>query len=330
VKRCSFSLLIFVVILFNISTVCAGEKTPTTSSLIQHKTVQIDGIERTYDLYIPTGLGTGTHPLIFLLHGHSGSASQLTGQNGKAAPHKVWLEIADREKLILVIPNGTVSPDGERGWHDCRADAETNPKTDDVKFIKELIQTVARSYAVDRSRVFVSGFSNGGNMALRLAIELSDQIAAVAAVGAAMPKTNVCGIPAHPVSVLFMHGTTDPILPYEGGKVTIGWAKRGGVISTDASVQYWVKYDQTKTEAEVKKFPRSNPGDRSSVTRYLYCCGREGTSVVLYKIEKGGHTEPSIKERYSGLFKEIVGSQNGDIEMAAEVWQFFKDKQKSH
>ena len=165
-------------------------------------------------------------------------------------------------------------------------------------------------------------------MALRLAIELSEQITAVAAVGAAMAKTSACGTPAHPVSVLFMHGTADPILPYKGGEVTIGLAKRGSVISTDASVQYWVKYDQTKTEAEVKKFPPRSPGEHESVTRYIYCCGSEGTAVALYKIENGGHTEPSIKERYSGLFKGIVGSQNGDIEMAEEVWQFFKDKQK--
>ena len=50
----------------------------------------------------------------------------------------------------------------------------------------------------------------------------------------------------------------------------------------------------------------------------------------LYKIGGGGHTEPSIKERYSGPFELQVGLQNNDIEMADEVWQFFKDKQKRH
>ena len=319
-----------IVISFDIISVHADEKTLGIGGLMQHNTMQIDGIERTYDLYIPTGLGTTPRPLIFLLHGHGGSVSQLTGQNGNAAPHRVWLEIAEREKLILVIPSGALSPDGNLGWNDCRADAESNPKTDDVKFIRELIQTVVKSYAIDRSRIFASGISNGGNMALRLALELSDQIAAVAVVASAMPKVNECGPPAHPVSVLFMNGTADPLLPYEGGEVAKGWGKRGSVISTDASVHYWIKHNHTKTEPEVKQFPQSKRGGHSSVIRYRYSGGKEGTEVVLYKIEGGGHTEPSIKERYSGPFELAVGSQNGDIEMADEVWQFFKDKRKRH
>ena len=167
-------------------------------------------------------------------------------------------------------------------------------------------------------------------MALRLALELSDQIAAVAVVASAMPKVNACGPPAHPVSVLFMNGTADPLLPYEGGEVAKGWGKRGSVISADASVHYWIKHNQTKTEPEVKQFPQRKQGGRSSVTCYRYSGGKEGAAVVLYKIEGGGHTEPSIKELYSGPFELQVGLQNCDIEMADEVWCFFKDKQKRH
>jgi polyhydroxybutyrate depolymerase len=102
------------------------------------------------------------------------------------------------------------------------------------------------------------------------------------------------------------------------------------VISTEASVHYWIKHNQTKTEPEVKQFPQSKQGGCGSVIRYRYSGGKEGTEVVLYKVGGGGHTEPSIKERYSGPFELAVGSQNGDIEMADEVWQFFKDKQKRH
>ena len=44
------------------------------------------------------------------------------------------------------------------------------------------------------------------------------------------------------------------------------------------------------------------------------------------KLNNGGHTEPSISERYSSIWLSIVGNQNGDIEMANEVWDFFKTK----
>jgi len=295
---------------------------------MQHITMKIDGLERFCDVYIPANAGTNPLPLVFLLHGHGGSASQMTGQSGNVAPHKIWLEIADREKLIIAIPHGALSPDGNMGWNDCRADAQSNPKTDDVKFLRELIPAIAKSHAVDRHRIFASGISNGGNMALRLALELSDQIAAAAVVASAMPGVNECGTPAHPVSILFMNGTADPVLPYDGGEVAKAWGKRGSVISIDASVRYWIRHNQTKTEPEAVKFPQRGPG-RGSVTRYLYSGGREGTEVVLYKVEGGGHTEPSIREQYTGPFENVIGAQNSDIEMADEVWGFFKEKQKN-
>jgi len=48
----------------------------------------------------------------------------------------------------------------------------------------------------------------------------------------------------------------------------------------------------------------------------------------LIEVVGGGHTEPSIAERYSNLFLLVVGNQNGDFEMAEEVWGFFSDKSK--
>jgi polyhydroxybutyrate depolymerase len=130
------------------------------------------------------------------------------------------------------------------------------------------------------------------------------------------------------VSVLFMNGTADPILPYEGGEVAKGWGKRGSVISTEASIQYWIAHNRTRKGAEVKQFSQRKQDGHRFVTRYRYSGGKNGTEVVLYKIGCGGHTEPSIRARYLGPFELQVGLQNNDIEMADEVWQFFKDKQK--
>ena len=46
---------------------------------------------------------------------------------------------------------------------------------------------------------------------------------------------------------------------------------------------------------------------------------------AVYRIDGGGHNEPSIEERYRALFLRVVGEQNHDIEMADEVWAFFAD-----
>jgi len=47
---------------------------------------------------------------------------------------------------------------------------------------------------------------------------------------------------------------------------------------------------------------------------------------MLYRVEGGGHIEPSRRERYTFVWTSFAGTQNGDIESAEEIWQFFKEK----
>ena len=55
---------------------------------------------------------------------------------------------------------------------------------DDMTFIRTLIARMKAEHSVSDKRVYVFGYSNGGHMAFRLAIEAPDEIAAVAAVAA--------------------------------------------------------------------------------------------------------------------------------------------------
>ena len=75
--------------------------------------------QRSFHLFLPTNPQTA--PIVLLLHGNRGSSDQIIGLDGTAAPHKVWLDIALRENLILIIPNGSVGPEGHQGWNDCRS-----------------------------------------------------------------------------------------------------------------------------------------------------------------------------------------------------------------
>ena len=70
--------------------------------------------------------------------------------------------------------------------------------------------------SVDPSRIYAAGLSEGGFMSLRLGCALGDRIAAVAAVGAAMPKTMIC-LPSRPVPLVMINGTSDPVVRYGGG-----------------------------------------------------------------------------------------------------------------
>ena len=96
--------------------------------------------------------------------------------------------------------------------------------------------------------------------------------------------------------------------------------------STSASVDYWMKINATHKQSVIYEFEDSEPRDNSTVTRYTYENAKAGTELVLYEVPNGGHTEPSREENYGWLYRRIVGKQNHDIEMADEVWQFFKNK----
>lgn len=289
--------------------------------------VQAGGQARSYDLYVPPGMD-GARPLVILLHGRGGDADAMLGANGKAAPYKPWLAIAKREGLILAIPDGTLAPDGHRGWNDCRSDAVNNPRVDDVTFTKAMIEDIARRHAIDRRRVYVTGTSNGGHMSLRLAAEMTEVLAAAAPVAAAMPRHTHCNSPSRPLSIAFMNGTADPLTPYQGGRVGRRGDKRGSVISTRDSVQWWLRHNGISSAPERFDYPDRMRDDSSTVHRELYSGGRDGAQVALFEVRGGGHAGPSTSERIGRFYRRIVGPQNGDIEMAEEIWAFFKDKRR--
>jgi polyhydroxybutyrate depolymerase len=288
--------------------------------------ITVDGATRYCDYYIPQDAGASLSPLLFLLHGGGSSKEDLTGASGHKAPYRIWMDIADTEKVIIVYPQGTMNSMEALGWNDCRSDATTNPTRNDVAFIDALIDHFSSSFAIDPNRVYATGTSNGGHLSLRLALELSDRIAAVAPVAAAMPERSGCRSPHNPVSVLFMNGTEDPLLPYGGGEVAPEIGGRGTVLSTQASVEFWTDVNRTDATAAVVDFPDINVLDGTTVKRITYANGIGGAQVILYEVSGGGHMEPSIREQYSAVAELYLGRQNHDIEMAREIWNFFKDK----
>ncbi len=285
------------------------------------QTIAISGSNRNYHLYIPENAMNA--PIVFLLHGNRGSNDELMGFTGQKAPYKVWETIAKQQDLILVVPNGSNGSGGHRGWNDCRNDAEGNPSSDDVLFLGNLIDFVIKEYQGDKSKVFAVGTSNGGHMAIRLAHEIPGKLTAFAAIVASRTANSQCTNSTIPISALFMQGTEDPINPYEGGQIS---GNRGEVLSAQETIAFWVNRNQTDTTPMTTDFADINTSDNCTIKRYLYSNGDNNTEVAFYEVIGGGHTEPSIVERYGNLFKVVVKEQNGDIEMANEVWDFFKTK----
>jgi polyhydroxybutyrate depolymerase len=160
---------------------------------------------------------------------------------------------------------------------------------DDVGFIRAVIEELQRTHRADPRRTYAAGISNGGFFSNRLACDVTDKLAAVAAVAATMPDTLAPAChPSAPISVLFMHGTKDPLVRIEGGPML---RNRGVAISLAQAAEFWRNWDGTSPQPMVEDLP-NRTDDGTSVRRELYTGGKQGTEVVVYVIEGGGHTWP--------------------------------------
>ena len=148
-------------------------------------------------------------------------------------------------------------------------------------------------------RVFAIGYSNGGQMVMRLAHEAPELLAGAAVIAATMPAPENfldTGTASAPLPVLLVHGTKDPIVSYHGGAMG-RWQrwlfKVGGTNwSAPRTAQYFAERNGITAEPVTTRLPEPpESAGRTAVERVDY---RQNGSqpVVLYTIHGGGHTIP--------------------------------------
>jgi polyhydroxybutyrate depolymerase len=269
--------------------------------------VEVAGATRNYRVYIPSSYdGKKPVPLVLALHGGGGAGrgmNRLTKFN----------DLAERHGFIVANPDGLY-----RHWNDGRqSGAAESRKVDDVGFLSALIDRLSRDYRIDAKRVYSTGISNGGFMSQRLACELSDKIAAVGVVAATMGRelAGKCN-PRRPVSVLLIHGTEDPLVPYEGGRVQV---RRGGeIISAPEAVRKWVELNECAATPKTDSLPDAVE-DGTRTRREVYAVCNDGTEVVFLAIEGGGHTWPQGPQY---LPARRIGRTSQDFNASQVIWEF--------
>jgi polyhydroxybutyrate depolymerase len=276
-----------------------------------NKTLLVDGLTRTYTVNLPPNyLQSNQFSVVIALHGGGGDALQFESTSKLT-------EKADASGFIVVYPEGVKStgPLGARSWNagNCCDYASAN-NIDDVKFIGRLIDKLIASYKINPKKVYVTGHSNGGMMAYRLACELSGEVAAIAPNASTMVVSQPCH-PTRAMPILHMHSALDTKVPYRGGIGTGPGTEGVFMPSINSVLRTWSQKNLCQTLAQV-----IINNSKYKFTKWSNCTNN--VTLDYYLTKDGGHGWPGGLP--GGPFSDTPSTA---IHANDLLWEFFQKHQ---
>ena len=311
-----FSLiLILVVIATGYYFLFGHERLKAPSWNLQSNSITIEGIERTFDFYVPKNLA-GVPSLIFLLHGSDGSSQLMRYLTN----YEFEKQSEHRNNFIVVYPQGF-----EKYWNDCRKSASYIANTsniNEIEFFKKMIEFFSENYKIDKNKVFSVGYSNGGQMCYKLALEIPELIKGIGVYSANLPvqANNDCNSGDLPVSTIIINGTSDPINPFEGGLVVLeGDSSRGRVLSSINTFNYFKSLlPDTCKNQEIFQKEYSEMVFSKEIK-----CSYSGHCIELVTVKEAGHTIPLTS--IPPYLPSRIGKTEMSINSVEIILNFFED-----
>lgn len=282
-------------------------------------TLNVNGVNRSYVLHIPSNFQRNSSALVIALHGSQGSGSQMESQSQLSVK-------ADQVGFAVAYPNALLSSQGHTLWSVFYNDfAFTGTPPDDVGFLRALINTLQANLQPDPKKIYVTGFSIGGYMAHRAGVQLSDLVAAVGVVegtlyAIAPGDTRTVPPVTAPVSVLIFHGDQDSAINYCGSSSSVSTAS-----SQDQTYNYWIgNLADSCTNLNTTSPLCDAQGNITSVSQKDATGCRNNAEVTFYKLSGGMHTWYNSTMNvpgqvpYNASLNSTTGVVTDDI-----LWNFF-------
>jgi polyhydroxybutyrate depolymerase len=268
---------------------------------------------REYVLHTPPGMAPSDapRPLVIFLHG--------AGDTGASFKRRMNTDAAT-DALGFV----TVWPDGMEGtWTvGCSDDCTFAQalRADDVPFLATLVRHLAESLPVDTTRVYLLGYSQGGQLAQLYGCESDLPPAGIGVVAAEMYKAAAARCaPRRPFPVGILHGTADPIAFFGG------FGPGSVVLSVPETVGVWLDHFGCG-QVPSNEFRADVAGDNTTVNVFRFPeCG-VGSSVTLFQVNGGGHTWPGD----TGPWPLLLGARSRNLDATAEFLKLFGLLDPSH
>ena len=292
-------------------------------SQVVEREIRFDDTQRIFSLYTPAGYVAGA-PAVLLLHGGGQNMRQMFDPGVSAAR---WVGLSEREGFLLIAPNGFNEADGDglgdnQSWNDLRDNSDDpTSKQDDAGFILAVLETVRAARGHDPGRVFATGSSNGGMMAMRLLVETPVNFFGAAAFIAALPQETIQD-PLSGTPIMLFNGTDDPLVTFGGGPVS---GNRASTRSVPDTVDYFLRATNAdRGSASLTRLPDADPGDGCEIFETIYVSSAAGPAVTFYEARGGGHAIPDpALPPFSPALEAFLGKRCRDVAGVDLAFAFF-------
>lgn len=255
-----------------------------------HEKITVGGRQRTYELFAPS-VRRADAPLLLALHGTTQKGLTMRKFSGRTLD-----ALAERIGADLVYLNGY-----HRAWNDARklkTSAAQKKNIDDVGFVEAVVARFGRP-------TIAIGYSNGGQLLHRVLRESHGLLAGAAVIAAGLPADDdftLVGVDPDVIPVLLFHGTSDPVVPYDGGPTKLLGRTRGSVRSARATAESYA--------------PEAAP----TVTRHGEIERAEWGTVRQVTQLGVGHVIPN---RVTSPTPRFIGPSHHDLDAGKEIAEFF-------
>lgn len=278
------------------------------------KTITWGGTDRQYIEYVPANVSNPA-PVLFVFHGLGDDMANMFSATG-------FKDIADAHGWIVVTPQALDAQISLMGYSmsigtawNSGVSAElmgnhiiVNDGVDDSGLMMAILDNLIGTYNVDQNNVFCTGFSMGGFMSNRMAMEHGDRIKAIASVSGTIGNEIANATPRGHVSAMHIHGTADGTVTYDNASFNVQVATVSVGLGAEATVEYWRNYNQCSATPAHTDYP-DNMSDGKTFEKFLYENGTNGTKTAFIKVTGGDH--------------EWYYTPANDIDYATEIYNFF-------
>lgn len=262
------------------------------------KTYMWGGVTRNYIEYVPSTYNASTPTaVLFMLHGLGDTMT-----NAFTASH--FKAIADRYGWILITPQalhaevsfGTQTMPLGAMWNAGISFTlmgtlfQPNSDVDDSGFLTALLDSVEHHFNINTDSVFCSGFSMGGFMSHRMAIEHGNRFKAIAAVSGTVAAEMESITPVANVNVMHIHGTADPVVGYTNAAIALyGFSGFEVGYGAEQTVDFWRQFNGCNATPQHVTY-NNTCDDGLTFDRYTYSGGQNNSRVVFIKVNNGTHS----------------------------------------